>query len=65
MEDDRRKEADRYRKACSDLGLSLEAMARELGFSLSTSQRYASGKSPVTQRTWKAIETLKTKRKKR
>lgn len=39
--------ARRYRAAAKTLGLSLERLARRLDISLSTSNRYANGTTPV------------------
>ena len=52
----RSKRADSYRAAAKTLGLSLEKLARRLDLSLSTSNRYASGESPVPQRVSDLIE---------
>lgn len=66
MDDTERKaRADRYRALAKALGLSLEGLARRLDISLSSSNRYASGKTPVPSHVLELIERWLAERGKR
>jgi len=62
--DEKAEGAKRYREGLAALGLSQEGIARRLGVSLSTSQRYAGGKSRVPTHVLELIDRWLTEAKK-
>lgn len=60
---EKRARAKRYLAACQELGLSLEGMARRLDISLSTSNRYRAGTSPVPKHVLELLDRWISERK--
>ena len=51
-------DADRLRRLLTSAGLSQMAAARALGLAPTTIRRYVSGRLPVPQVVWLALETV-------